>query len=75
MDNECLLESIAIVGTARRLPGGALGTSKLWEPSRDPFSKTRQGYFLDEDIRQFDPGFFRISPVEAENRPSTSSTT
>ncbi|KAF2998934.1 t1pks [Curvularia kusanoi] len=29
--------------------------------------KTQKGYFLDENIRQFDPEFFKMSPAEAEN--------
>lgn len=29
-------------------------------------TNVRNGYFLDEDIRNFDPGFFGINPVEAE---------
>jgi len=29
-------------------------------------TNVRYGYFLDEDIRSFDPGFFAINPVEAE---------
>lgn len=28
--------------------------------------RTRKGYFLDENIREFDPQFFKISPAEAE---------
>lgn len=29
--------------------------------------KTHKGYFLDENIRNFDPHFFKLSPAEAEN--------
>ena len=29
--------------------------------------KTHKGYFLDENIREFDPEFFKLSPAEAEN--------
>ncbi|KAL8847079.1 MAG: hypothetical protein Q9221_007866 [Calogaya cf. arnoldii] len=89
---DSMLEPIAIVGMACRLPGSIDSATKLWDllvkkgsaqtpkvpPSRfnidahfhedleRPGSfNVAGGYFLDEELENFDPTFFGITPVEA----------
>ncbi|KAF2258046.1 hypothetical protein CC78DRAFT_622136 [Lojkania enalia] len=89
---ETLPQSIAIIGSACRLPGNASSPSRLWELLRNPrdirkeaphdrFSwegiyrldglhgstSTKDGYWLSENIRQFDPQFFNINAAQAKS--------
>ncbi|PWY77879.1 polyketide synthase [Aspergillus eucalypticola CBS 122712] len=75
-------EPIAIIGSGCRLAGGCDSPSTLWTllqqpydvsqdlpPNRIPPSRhnaSPRGYFLSQDVANFDASFFNLNPLEAQ---------
>ncbi|KAM0136093.1 hypothetical protein ACHAP3_004714 [Botrytis cinerea] len=75
-------EPIAIIGRGCRLAGGCQSPSELWNFLQTPYdvsqefppdrnsasrhSTSTRGYFLSQDVREFDASFFSLSPLEAQ---------
>ncbi|KAM3077720.1 hypothetical protein ACMFMG_007044 [Clarireedia jacksonii] len=75
-------EPIAIIGSGCRLAGGYQSPSELWDLLQNPYDVSQEiprdrtsasrhnssarGYFLSQDVREFDASFFSLSPLEAQ---------